>query len=328
MVLNYQGDPVAQSMALLAGDLIGDGNLESDWDNQFFDPQYMNIQELLRTVPIVAARGNHEGNGVLYQKYFPYPYEPGGFCYWSFDYGPAHFCVVDQYTSYVTGSTQHNWITADLDASDKPWKFFLFHEPGWSAGGSHGNEADVQDYLQPLCLQYGVQFVIAGHNHYYSRAVVDGIQHVTTGGGGAPLRTPNPSYPHIVITSSTFHFCKFEIDNDTVTYTVIEDDGTIIESFDLHNYHEWTGAVDNDWNNPNNWLNGVVPGEGWNVFIPAGLTHFPQISETRSCRDLHIQAGSTLTVQSGGTLEVQGRMLVDGDLDVQNGGQVNQQVVQ
>lgn len=324
MVLNYIGDSVAQSMALLAGDLIGDGDVEGDWDSQFFDPAYENIQELLRTIPLLSARGNHEGDAVLFQKYFPYPYEPGGYCYWSFDYGPAHICVIDQYTSYSTGSTQHNWITADLAASDKPWKFLLLHEPGWSADGGHGNDADVQNHIQPLCLQYGVPFVFAGHNHYYSRAVVDGIHHITTGGGGAPLRTPDPSYPNIVITSSTFHFCKIEIDADTLHYTVIMDDGTIIESFDYHNFHEWTGTVDTNWNDPLNWSKGTVPGEGWNVMIPAGVTNYPQVAGTVACRNLKIESGAMIIVPNGSILNVYGYIENHGTLDIQDGATVNQ----
>jgi Family of unknown function (DUF5677) len=50
-----------------------------------------------------------------------------------------------------------------------------------------------QTYIQQLCKQYGVDFVIAGYNHYYSRAVVDGVNHIANGGGGAPLYTPPQS---------------------------------------------------------------------------------------------------------------------------------------
>lgn len=97
--------------------------------------------------------------------------------------------------SYTPGSAEYNWLTNDLASTTKPWKILLFHEPGWSAGGSHANNTTVQTYIQPLCKQYGVDLVLNGHNHYYSRAVVDGVQHITTGGGGAPLYAPNPTYP-------------------------------------------------------------------------------------------------------------------------------------
>jgi hypothetical protein len=177
--------------------------------------------------------GNHEESGELYEKYFPYPFEEGG-RYWSFDYGPAHFVMVDQYVDYGAGSTQLEWIDNDLDLTDKTWKFVFFHEPGWSAGG-HSNEQDVQDYIQPLCEAYGVDMTFAGHNHYYARAWVNGVHHITTGGGGAPLRTPDPDYtPEVVATSESNHFCKVEIQGNTLTFTAVKPDGTEIDSLSIY----------------------------------------------------------------------------------------------
>lgn len=183
MVGTYTADPEYQTIALNAGDLVTDGNLESHWDLQFFDPVYTGIQDFLSTVPLQVAMGNHEGAGVLFQKYFPYPFVADR--YWSFDYGPCHFTVVDQYVSYGPGSPQLTWIENDLASTAKPWKFICLHEPGWSSGGGHENEIPVQDYIQPLCEQYEVAIVFGGHNHYYARASVSGTEHITTGGGGA-----------------------------------------------------------------------------------------------------------------------------------------------
>jgi hypothetical protein len=114
--------------------------------------------------------------------------------------------------------------------------------PGWSAGGGHSNNSDVQNYIQPLCLQYGVSFVLTGHNHYYSRADVDGVMHITTGGGGAPLYNPNPNAPNIVLVDKSTHYCKLDIDEDDLEFTAHRSDGSIIETFDyklsLNNTHE------------------------------------------------------------------------------------------
>jgi hypothetical protein len=40
--------------------------------------------------------------------------------------------------------------------------------------------------------------VFGGHNHYYACAEVNGVIYITTGGGDAPLITPDPSYPNVV----------------------------------------------------------------------------------------------------------------------------------
>jgi len=39
--------------------------------------------------------------------------------YWSFDYGPAHFTIVNQYSTYSVGSAQYNWLKNDLETSTK-----------------------------------------------------------------------------------------------------------------------------------------------------------------------------------------------------------------
>lgn len=232
MIAAYNDDPDFQSIIISVGDLVSNGDSESLWDSEFFSSTYSDIREMLATLPYESCIGNHEGTGVLFKKYFPYPFVNGR--YWSFDYGPAHFVVVDQYTSYGPGSAQLTWIENDLAATTKRWKFISLHEPGWSAGG-HANNTNVQNYIQPLCVEYGVPIVFGGHNHYYARAVVNNVQHITTGGGGAPLYQPDPNYPNIVSTAMKNHFCKIEIDHDTLKFKAITPAGEVIDSFSIVN---------------------------------------------------------------------------------------------
>ena len=116
-------------------------------------------------------------------------------------------------------------------------KFIYFHEPGWSAGSGHRNNTTVQNAIEPLCEKYNVTIVFAGHNHYYARATVhsaDGsaIQHITTGGGGAPLYKPNPFSPKIVSCKSAYHFCKINIiDQNTLYFEAVSIEGKIIDQF-------------------------------------------------------------------------------------------------
>ena len=230
MLETYYNNSEFQTIVISSGDLVSNGDNESAWTSEFFDPSYSNIQEMLATMPYNACMGNHEESGVLFKKYFPYPFVNGR--YWSFDYGPAHFVVVDQYTNYGSGSDQLNWIENDLASTTKSWKFIYLHEPGWTAG-HHSNNTDVQNYIQPLCEEYGVPIVLGGHNHYYARAEVNNIQHITTGGGGAPLYQPDTSYPNIVTATMAYHFCAVEINKDTLKLRAITPDGEIIDSFSV-----------------------------------------------------------------------------------------------
>jgi len=303
IIINYNNNPDQQTLLINSGDLVSSGETESDWDDQFFDPQYLNIQNMLRSIPLMAAKGNHEGSGTLFSKYFPYPFYNSGTYYYSFDYGPVHVCVVDQYTDYSVGSTQYQWLENDLATTDKKWKILAFHEPGWSAGG-HSNNTQVQNVIQPLCEEYDVQFVINGHNHYYSRAVVERVNHVTTGGGGAPLYSPDPSYPNIVKAQESHHYCKLEFTPDTLYFSVIDDNGNNIETVIYNRIYTWNGSVDNNWNNENNWEMGVVPKTVSEVFIPSGLSNYPEIDSEVSCRKIRLENGAFLTVLSSGKLNV------------------------
>ncbi|MEN8224587.1 MAG: GEVED domain-containing protein [Bacteroidota bacterium] len=227
----WANDPEYQTVLISMGDLIADGNSESSWANEFFETGLTHINSMLSNLPYHVARGNHEGNGVLLEKYFPYNYQSSR--YYSFEYGPALFMVLDQYVSYAPGSAQYIWLENELATTSKAWKILYFHEPGWAAGSTNSS---IQNYIQPLCEQYGVKITFAGHHHYYSRAEVTlnntTVTHITTGGGGAPLYAPNPSAQYIVSASQSHHFCKIDIvDNNIMNVEVVDKYGAVIDQF-------------------------------------------------------------------------------------------------
>ncbi len=256
-------DTASQTLCVLTGDLVSRGRTEQDWDNQFFNSQYPNNETLKSLVPFVIARGNHEnyngsyssGNATLFYKYWPYGYASGSTdgddMYFSFDYGPVHIAVLDQYDNGTwrpgrISTAQLRWLQNDLAASNKPWKFVVLHEPGWSARSTsrrssrsllseHSNNTDVQNNIQPLCVQYGVQAVFGGHNHYYAHTLVDSIHHFTLGGGGASLYQPSyTSGGVIVYAEATYHFMKVSIRGDSAVLRVIRPDGSLVETIRLH----------------------------------------------------------------------------------------------
>jgi len=228
-----------QTFVIHTGDWVDAGTEEHQWDDDYFVRSQKNLNSMLRYMPVMGCRGNHEGpdRSSLFTKYLPYNYKEKNrdACYYSFDYGSAHFTVIDQYAGDMfrdgikKGSKQYKWIKKDLAASKKPWKIALFHEPGWSAGG-HRNDEDVQKLLQPLFEKYGVRLVLAGHCHFYSRCEVNGITHITTGGGGAPLYESDESAPHVMKCKKVHHFVRVDIDKDTMHITAIDKNGNIIDT--------------------------------------------------------------------------------------------------
>ncbi|MCU0857984.1 MAG: metallophosphoesterase [Pontiellaceae bacterium] len=236
IVSTVTADSSYQTFALHVGDFVYSGQKESSWAIDFFPRSQPSILSMHSKVPLVGTMGNHEETGGLFKKYFPYPFVADR--YWSFDYGPVHVCVVDQCmlgtsdtTGFTLSSAQYNWLTNDLAATSRKWKVILVHHPGFSAG-SHTNNPYMTDTLHPLFVQYDVTAVYGGHNHYYARAVKDGIHYVTTGGGGAPQNTPNASYPNVVSVMKTLQFCKVSVTRDQYNCKSVKaSDGMIIDDF-------------------------------------------------------------------------------------------------
>ena len=75
--------------------------------------------------------------------------------------------------------------------------------------------------------------VIDGHNHYYARAVTDNIQHLTLGGGGAPLYAPVGGQPNVIKIDQSLHHTELDISGNSMLFTARRSDGTVIESITL-----------------------------------------------------------------------------------------------
>ncbi|MCD6393212.1 MAG: DNRLRE domain-containing protein, partial [Planctomycetes bacterium] len=233
MLDTIDDDPGFQTIALHAGDWIN-SDTEYDWETMFFNRSLPNALDLHATVPIQGCIGNHEGAGTVYEKYYPYPHIDANRFYWSFDYGPIHVLIVDQYTDYSYDSTQYNWCRDELLTTDRKWKFILLHEPAWSADGGHGSNTTAQNFINSLRADGAeIDIVFGGHNHYYARCVVDGIQHITTGGGGAPLRPVGETPAYVVTAESVLQFCEIDIQGDQLDFIARREDGSVLDTFTM-----------------------------------------------------------------------------------------------
>ena len=229
-------DTLSQTFILHTGGWTTSGS-EDDWQNEFFNRWYFNNLKLQSRLLFKGVRGSHESffdpDASVYRKYFKYNYvNPDSGLYYSFDYGPVHISIVDQFIPYDTTSVQYSWLVSDLASTQKEWKIIAFHEPGYSDGG-HPNNLDVQRIIQPLCKEHNVKLVLAGHNHYYSHNEIDSTHHLTLGGGGAPLTEPNGSGEGLIYSEKAFHFAKISIEQDELTVKIIKPNGTTIDSFTI-----------------------------------------------------------------------------------------------
>ncbi|SDL69821.1 S-layer homology domain-containing protein [Paenibacillus jilunlii] len=166
---------------LNSGDLVDNGDLEEQWGWFFGKPK-----DILENIPLVPLVGNHESkNYSNFTGHFNLPNvsntgaKPDGSVY-SFNYGPAHFMVLN--TEYYGTSSnalnneiyykQVEWLRSEVAKSDKKWKIVLLHKSPYSVA-NHTNDKDVLFYRSELTKVFdelGIDMVIGGHDHTYARS--------------------------------------------------------------------------------------------------------------------------------------------------------------
>jgi len=244
------------------GDITRDGRNEEEWDLYLFRP----FADLLRTTPFYPCVGNHEiGTNAVpdreidryenFHKYFAFPH------YYSYDYGCAHFCVLDSsfmvernriskdddYISDLKEDFMHSeqvrFLEEDLAKTDKKWKFVVFHYPPYTS-----SIYDVPELkcLCPIFEKYGVDIVFNSHAIVYERShpitagkvSKDGVRYILVGGFGkfdswfrtksngrsAKLSGVSPNYVRIGLSPYRLELQAIDIDGKLFDTLVLEKD--------------------------------------------------------------------------------------------------------
>lgn len=94
----------------------------------------------------------------------------------------------------------------------------------------------MREEFHDLFVEYDVDLVLMGHDHYYYRTLRDEIYYVTTGGGGAPLAGINTSAPIWQlgdVAASDYHYCNIDVSPVDVTVTAYRADHSLLDSFTI-----------------------------------------------------------------------------------------------
>ncbi|WP_051280413.1 purple acid phosphatase family protein [Anaerovorax odorimutans] len=160
--------------SLANGDLIDDPTSSKQWE-KFYEA----AEGTFDHIPLFTAFGNHESeDNALYYKSMVLPQNgPEGYKeqFYSFDYGNAHFVVLNSNAMGNSVQCQPllDWLSSDLEQSNKKWKFAVFHHPpyGVNSGNSGDKEraAMIQEKWLPILEDNGVDMVFVGHQHMYMR---------------------------------------------------------------------------------------------------------------------------------------------------------------
>lgn len=168
------------------GDLTDNGQSSWHW-NSFFAAL---LAGRAKDIPFVPVMGNHECYGLDWQFALPRRYLasfsvpdngsrnfPG--YYYSFDYGPAHFTVLNTQLTELDdlkpGLLQEEllWLKHDAASTKKPWKIVLMHKDviaydEYQPGTGHaGGISDVGHDFMKAFDALGIDLVLTGHMHTY-----------------------------------------------------------------------------------------------------------------------------------------------------------------
>lgn len=164
-------------LVLHTGDLIYYSGKNEKYPDQFYGP----YKELISRVPFFPSLGNHDYKTDGGQPMLDNFVLPGNERNYSFNYGNAHFVVLD---SNRINKESARWLGNDLAATDKFWKIVFFHHPP-PFTGSHSGNRNITDLWMPIFVKHKVDIVFCGHQHLYARSKPkDGIIYIIEGCGG------------------------------------------------------------------------------------------------------------------------------------------------
>lgn len=168
------------------GDLVDNGE-----DHQQWNAWFKAVAPLAANIPIAPIMGNHETYDKNWQVRLPKAYlaqfavpeidsEHFQRYYYSFDYGPAHFIVLntqeDETESFHPGllAEQQAWFEKDIANSQAAWNIVLMHKDPLQYAfqnrpDRHREEGFSDDgkAWMPLFDAHGIDLVLSAHLHTY-----------------------------------------------------------------------------------------------------------------------------------------------------------------
>jgi hypothetical protein len=159
----------------MMGDNLYGSETPADYKKKFQDV----YQRLLDDkVKFYASLGNHDQPNERFYEYF----NMDGKEYYRFTKGNTAFYALN---SNYMDKKQLKWLEDELIKDTSEWKIAFFHHPPYSSGGAHGSDKQLREVVEPIFVKYGVNVVLAGHEHFYERIKPQkGIYYFISGAGG------------------------------------------------------------------------------------------------------------------------------------------------
>ena len=256
----FQSDPSYQTFNLVCGDLIVQpATPTAIWTSQMFSSSLSNIRTELANLSYLPVMGNHEGSGSLFLALFPPAVCGGGILVvrlWpgarGYD-GPVRQLWLRlgrvQLGQERPGSRRARsgkWLCSTSRAG-RPMAGMRTTPP---SSRSTSRSSSRTRWL----------WWWSGHNHYYARAMVNGIPELTLGTGGAPLYSPAQRAAQYRQNLQRQRVCQDSLSSgSTLTGTFISSSGSTIDTFSVTRQIEGRRPSSPVWNEETQNTN--LPGE-------------------------------------------------------------------
>lgn len=175
--------------------------------------------------------------------------------FYSFEWGSAHFAVVDSNADFDQCSAQIEWLCADLAAArthGTRWLVIMLHEHPYTTGSNDPGKA--REVIPPIADRFEVDLVLSGHDHNYQRShpvrghqprALDegpfylrppGTVYVVTGGGGGiryAIFEDAPDHDLFKVAEMVYHAVELEVSPERLEVRATRTDGTELDHFIL-----------------------------------------------------------------------------------------------
>lgn len=239
----------------LAFAVLGGDNVNSGISINQFELLTENAETVFSKVPLFSTIGNHESNFIggkaeIFLDWFAFPQNgPEGFAeeLYSFDAANCHVMVLN---SWVFSGEQpltdedyeriNDWIAADLAQSTADWQIVVTHVPVYAVA-SDTTATKVKESWAPIFEKYGVDLVLEGHQHVYSRSYPmyedkidykNGIIYVMGVSGSKFYDNSNETFAERVV-YGTSNYQLVQIDGNMLTVQTLDAEGNELDYFSV-----------------------------------------------------------------------------------------------
>jgi hypothetical protein len=177
--------------------------------------------------------GNHDWMTAGARPYLDYFTLPGNERYYELERGNAHVFSIDSDPHEPDGidprSVQAEWLKERAGASKKPFQIAYMHHPPYSSA-RHGSSFVMRWPYE----EWGIDLVLAGHDHTYERIEAEGLTYVVNGlGGNMPYPFGDPLPGSKVRFNQAHGAMFFELSKDELRGRFLTTEGKVIDEFSI-----------------------------------------------------------------------------------------------